>query len=349
MSQIKGPAIFLAQFVGNKPPFNTLENITAWAKSLGYLEVQIPAPAIQLIDLNEAVKSKDYCDEIKGRCNGLEITELTAHRYGQLVAVHPAYDVLLDSFAPPAFRGNPKARSEWAVEQMKKTVKASRNLGLSVVPTFSGALLWHYVYPWPPRPKGLVELAFQELAKRWKPILDLAEENGINLAYEIHPAEDLHDGITFERFLQATGNHKRVSILYDPSHLVLQCLDYVGYLTCYKDYIKAFHAKDAELRPSPKSGVYGGYQEWKDRPGRFRSLGDGQIDFKQVFSKLTEIGYDSWAVLEWECCIKEAEQGAREGAEFIKSMLIETSRRAFDDFAKGEANQELNERILGLE
>ena len=349
MSQIKGPAIFLAQFVGNKPPFNTLENITAWAKSLGYLGVQIPAPAIQLIDLDEAVKSKDYCDEIKGRCNGLEITELTAQRYGQLVAVHPAHDVLLDSFAPPAFRGNPKARSAWAAEQMKKTVKASRNLGLSVVPTFSGALLWHYVYPWPPRPKGLVELAFQELAKRWKPILDLAEENGINLAYEIHPAEDLHDGITFERFLQATGNHKRVSILYDPSHLVLQCLDYVGYLTCYKDYIKAFHVKDAELRPSPKSGVYGGYQEWKDRPGRFRSLGDGQIDFKQVFSKLTEIGYDSWAVLEWECCIKEAEQGAREGAEFIKSMLIETSRRAFDDFAKGEANQESNKRILGLE
>lgn len=349
MSQIKGPAIFLAQFVGNKPPFNTLENITAWAKSLGYLGVQIPAPAIQLIDLDEVVKSKDYCDEIKGRCNGLEITELTAHQYGQLVAVHPAHDVLFDSFAPPAFRGNPKARSEWAVEQMKKTVKASRNLGLSVVPTFSGALLWHYVYPWPPRPKGLVELAFQELAKRWKPILDLAEENGINLAYEIHPAEDLHDGITFERFLQATGNHKRVSILYDPSHLVLQCLDYVGYLTCYKDYIKAFHVKDAELRPSPKSGVYGGYQEWKDRPGRFRSLGDGQIDFKQVFSKLTEIGYDSWAVLEWECCIKEAEQGAREGAEFIKSMLIETSRRAFDDFAKGEANQESNKRILGLE
>ena len=349
MSQIKGPAIFLAQFVGNKPPFNTLENITAWAKSLGYLGVQIPAPAIQLIDLDEAVKSKDYCDEIKGRCNGLEITELTAQRYGQLVAVHPAHDVLLDSFAPPAFRGNPKARSEWAVEQMKKTVKASRNLGLSVVPTFSGALLWHYVYPWPPRPKGLVELAFQELAKRWKPILDLAEENGVNLAYEIHPAEDLHDGITFERFLQATGNHKRVSILYDPSHFVLQCLDYIGYLTCYKDYIKAFHVKDAELRPSPKSGVYGGYQEWKDRPGRFRSLGDGQIDFKQVFSKLTEIGYDSWAVLEWECCIKAAEQGAREGAEFIKSMLIETSRRAFDDFAKGEANQESNKRILGLE
>ena len=349
MSQIKGPAIFLAQFVGNKPPFNTLENITAWAKSLGYLGVQIPSPAIQLIDLDEAVKSKDYCDEIKGRCNGLEITELNAARYGQLVAVHPAHDVLFDSFAPPAFRGNPKGRLEWAVEQMKKTVKASRNLGLKVVPTFSGALLWHYIYPWPPRPKGLVELSFQELAKRWKPILDLAEENGINLAYEIHPAEDLHDGITFERFLQATGNHNSVSILYDPSHLILQCLDYVGYLACYKDYIKAFHVKDAELRLSPRSGVYGGYQEWKDRPGRFRSLGDGQIDFKQIFSKLTEIGYDSWAVLEWECCVKDAEQGAREGTEFIKSMLIETPRRAFDDFAKGEANQESNKRILGLE
>jgi len=222
-------------------------------------------------------------------------------------------------------------------------------MGLTVVPTFSGSLLWPYLYPYPPRPDGLVELAFQELAKRWKPVLDYAEENGVDLAYEVHPNEDVHDGITFERFLQASGNHRRVNILYDPSHLLLQCLDYVGYITCYGDYIKAFHVKDAEFRPSPRSGVYGGYQEWKDRPGRFRSLGDGQVDFKQIFSKLTEIGFSSWAVLEWECCIKSSEQGAREGAEFINSMLIDSTERAFDDFARGKASLETNKRMLGME
>ena len=349
MSQIKGPALFLSQFVGNEPPFNTLEGITAWAKSLGNLGVQIPSPAKQLIDLDKAAESKDYCDELKGSCHGLKITELAAQRYGQLVAVHPAYDEVMDNFASPTVRGNPQKRSEWAIEQLKETIKASRNMGLTVVPTFSGALLWPYLYPYPPRPDGLVELAFRELAKRWKPVLDYAEEYGVDLAYEVHPNEDVHDGITFERFLQATGNHNRVNILYDPSHLVLQCLDYVGYISCYKDYIKAFHVKDAEFRPSPRSGVYGGYQEWKDRPGRFRSLGDGQIDFKQVFSKLTEIGFNSWAVLEWECCIKSAAQGAREGAEFIRSMLIDTTERAFDDFARGEESLETNKRMLGLE
>lgn len=232
---------------------------------------------------------------------------------------------------------------------MKKSIKASRNLGLSAVPTLSGALLWHYIYPWPPRPQGLVELAFKELAKRWQPILEIAEEYGIDVAYEIHPGDDLHDGVTFERFLAETGNHGRVKILYDPSHLFLQCLDYTGFITCYGDYIKAFHVKDAEFNPSPKSGVYGGYQSWKDRPGRFRSLGDGQIDFRKIFTRLTEVGYSSWAVLEWECPVKDPVQGAREGADFIKSLLIDTPKRAFDDFASGAEDTATLRKALNLE
>lgn len=347
MSQIKGPAIFLAQFLSNEPPFDKLESITTWAKSLGYLGVQLPAWDSRAIDLDKAAESKNYCDELRSQCSGLAITELATHLYGQLIAVHPAFDVLFDSFVASHVRGNPRARTEWAMGQMKKTIKASKNLGINVVPTLSGALLWHYIYPWPPRPQGLVDLAFEELARRWQPILDFAEERGISLAYEIHPGDDLHDGVTFERFLVKTGNRKSVRILYDPSHLLLQFLDYIGFIECYGDYIKAFHVKDAEFNPSPKSGVYGGYQSWKERPGRFRSLGDGQVNFKRVFTKLTEAGYDRWAVLEWECCIKDAVQGASEGAGFIGSLLIEPTKKAFDDFAKGESPQ-LNKRILGL-
>lgn len=348
MSQIKGPALFLAQFAQDVPPYNTLENITRWAGELGFVGVQIPANDPRLIDLDTAAESKHYCDDLKGRCNGLEVTELATHLLGQLVAVHPAYDVLFDSFAPEALRGHPKERAEWAVEQMIKAIKAASNLGLRAMPTFSGALLWHTMYPWPQRPAGLVELGFQELAKRWEPVLRAADEYGIDLAYEIHPGEDLHDGVTFERFLAATGNHPRVHILYDPSHFVLQCLDYIGYLDYYKAHIKAFHVKDAEYHPSPRSGVYGGYQDWQDRPGRFRSTGDGQVDFKRVFSKLTQNGFDGWAVLEWECCIKDSVQGAREGAEFIRRMLIDVPTRAFDDFAGGASDQETNYRILGV-
>lgn len=349
MSVIKGPALFLAQFVQDTPPYDTLEHITAWAKELGFEGVQIPASDSRLIDLALAAESQQYCDDLKGRCNGLVITELATHLLGQLVAVHPAYDAQFDSFAPAKFHGQPKARTEWAVNSMRQAIKASRNLGLSVMPTFSGALLWPTMYPWPQRPAGLVELGFRELAKRWQPLLTMADEYGVDLAYEIHPGEDLHDGITFERFLAATGNHPRVRILYDPSHFVLQCMDYIGYLDIYKDYIRAFHVKDAEYHPSPRAGVYGGYQDWPDRPGRFRSTGDGQVDFKRIFSQLTQYGYAGWAVLEWECCIKDSVQGAREGAAFIRQMLIDTPTHAFDDFAGGQQDEQTNYRILGLE
>ena len=348
MTQIKGPAIFLAQFLGDKPPFDRLENITAWAKSLGYTGVQVPSWDKRCIDLEKAASSKAYCDDLKGRCNGVEITELAAHLQGQLVAAHPAYDLMFDAFAAPAVRGKPAARAEWAVNQMKLAIRASANLKLSVLPTFSGTLLWPFLYPWPQRPGGLVEDGFRELARRWKPVIHEAEKYGVALAFELHPGEDLHDGVTFERFLAACGKSRAIAITYDPSHFVLQCMDYIGFISAYAGFIKAFHVKDAEFRSSPKSGVYGGYQDWKQRPGRFRSLGDGTVDFKQVFTKLTEIGYKSWAVLEWECCIKDAAQGAAEGVDFIKDMLITIPVKAFDDFAGGSTDRQQVRRMLGL-
>ncbi len=348
MSQIKGPAIFLAQFMGDEAPFNSLPSITAWVKSLGYIGVQLPSWDGRVMDLKKAAESKTYCDDLKGQANGLTITELSSHLQGQLVAVHPAYDELFDAFAAPEVRGNPKARTEWAVEQMKLVIRASANLGLAVAPTFSGALLWPTLYPWPQRPAGLVEEGFSELARRWKPILDFADQHGVDLAYEIHPGEDLHDGATYERFREATGNHPRACLLYDPSHFILQCLDYVGYIDTYGPFIKAFHVKDAEFRPSARAGVYGGYMDWKERPGRFRSLGDGQVDFKQVFTRLTAAGYKSWAVLEWECCYKDSGQGAAEGAPFIRSMLIDVPTKAFDDFAGAASDSARNRRILGI-
>lgn len=349
MSGIKGPAIFLAQFVDDKPPYNSLESISSWAKSLGYKGIQIPANDKRLIDIDLAASSRSYCEEIRGMCGDMVITELASHLFGQLIAVHPAYDEVFDAFTEPAFRGHPRERQKWAVEKMKAVIKASANLGLQVVPTFSGALLWQLMYPWPPRPAGIVEEGFQALASLWQPVLQLASDYGIKLAYEIHPGEDLHDGVTFERFLEATGNHQSVKILYDPSHFMLQYLDYIEFIHIYGDFIKAFHVKDAELRLSGKSGVYGGYQNWKERSGRFRSLGDGDIDFKKVFSSLTEVGFSSWAVLEWECFLKDAEQGAREGACFIENHLIETLKKSFDDFAAMATDEKRNRRILGLE
>lgn len=350
MQTIKGPGIFLAQFMGDQPPFNDLKSICLWAKSLGYAGVQVPTWDARCIDLQQAAESKTYADELKGLVNecGLEITELCTHLQGQLVAVHPAYNTLFNAFAPENVHNDPKARTEWAVQQLKYAAKASKNLGLNACATFSGALLWHTVYPWPQRPAGLVETGFGELGKRWLPILQEFDENGIDLCYEIHAGEDLHDGISYEMFLKEVNNHPRACLLYDPSHFILQCLDYLEYIDFYHERIRMFHVKDAEFNPTGRQGVYGGYQSWLNRAGRFRSLGDGQVDFKGIFSKLTAYGYGGWAVLEWECCIKHPEQGAAEGSVFIKDHIIKTTDKAFDDFAGAGEDKQRNLSILGL-
>ena len=350
MKTIKGPAIFLAQFADDQSPFSSLEEIASWASKLGFKGVQIPSWDSRLFDLETAANSKSYCEDIQGTLNnhGIELTELSTHLQGQLVAVHPAYDSMFDGFAAPEVRNNPAARQAWAVEQLKLAAKASSNLNLTTHASFPGALAWPYLYPWPQRPKGLVELAFDELAKRWHPILDSFEEAGVDIGFEIHPGEDLHDGITFEMFLERVKNHPRCNILFDPSHLVLQQLDYLAFLDEYKERIKLVHIKDAEFNPTAKQGVYGGYQSWIDRAGRFRSLGDGQVDFKSIFSKLAASDFEGWAVLEWECCLKHQEDGAREGAQFIENHIIRVTDKAFDDFADAGVDEDTNKKILGI-
>ncbi len=349
-TNIKGPAIFLAQFAGDAAPFNSFDAITKWAASLGYTGVQIPSWDGRMIDLKKAAESKAYCDEIKGtaRKNGVEITELSTHLQGQLVAVHPVYDEAFDAFAPAALHGKPKERRTWAEQQVTYAAKASRNLGLDASVSFPGALCWPFLYGWPPRPPGLIDEGFDELARRWKPLLDAYEEQGVDVGFELHPGEDIMDGVTFEMFLGRLKNHKRCMINYDPSHFVLQQLDYLDFIDIYKDRICAFHVKDAEFNPTGKQGVYSGFQNWVDRAGRFRSLGDGQVDFGAIFSKMAANNYKSWAVLEWECCLKDSVQGAAEGAPFISNHIIKVTEKSFDDFVAGSADKAKIKRILGI-
>ncbi|MBH3423412.1 sugar phosphate isomerase/epimerase family protein [Pseudomonas gessardii] len=351
MRTLKGPSLHLAQFSAAEPPFNSLENIAQWARAQGFKALQIPAWDSRFFNVELAAQSQAYCDDLKGmlRDHGLQISELTSHMFGQLVAVHPAYDALWDTSIPTPLRGRPQARTEWAIERMKLTITASQRLGLEDLGTFSGALAWPYLFPFPQRPEGLIETAFDELARRWRPLLDLADEKGVNLCYEIHPSEDLHDGTSFERFYERVDQHPRCRILFDPSHFVLQQLDYLSYLDIYQSFIRMFHVKDAEFNATGRQGIYGGYSDWADRAGRFRSLGDGQVDFNGIFSKLAQYDYPGWATLEWECCLKNQEDGAREGVAFINRHIIKVTDRAFDDFAGAPVDQRQIQAMLGLQ
>ena len=347
---IKGPGIFFAQFMGDQPPFHSFDTICKWAAGLGYKGAQLPSWDRRCMDLAKAAESRSYCDDLRATAarHGLQISEVSTHLQGQLVAVHPAYASMFKVFAPPGVT-TPEQMQKWGSEQVKLALTASRNLGCTAMPTFSGALLWHTMYPWPQRPAGLVDEGFAELARRWLPLLDHAEEMGVDCAFEVHPGEDLHDGATVEMFLRKVHEHRRACLLFDPSHFVLQCLDYLAYIEHFHARIKCFHVKDAEFRPNGMTGVYGGYQPWQERAGRFRSTGDGQVDFGAIFTLFSKHGYDGWATLEWECCFKDAMQGAKEGAPFIARHMITPPARAFDDFAGGKVDKQAVRSALGLE
>lgn len=348
MNSIQGPGIFLAQFLRDEPPFDTLKNIGTWVAELGYRGVQIPTWDNRVFDLTQAASSQSYCDDLSGQLQemNLQPTELAAHLQGQVLAMNQVYKHAFSAFYPADL--NDSEIVKWATEQLLNTIRASAHLNLQAIPVMSGGFAWHMMYPWPQRPPGLIEEAFRELAARWIPVLDFAAEHGQTIAFELHPGSDVYDGATFEHFLDVTNQHPAACINYDPSHFVLQQLDYCHFIELYGERITAFHVKDAEFNPTGRVGVYGGYQEWISRAGRFRSLGDGQVNFKRVFSLLTEAGYGGWAVLEWECCVKSPEQGAREGAPFIQDHMIQATEVAFDDFAGGESDREMNRKILGL-
>ncbi len=351
MKTLRGPALTLGQFAGDEPPYNALGTIARWAADLGYTGIQIPAWDERFIDLKAAAGSDAYCDELKGTLAeaGVELTELATHLQGQLVAVHPAYDVWMDTLCPPALRGNPKARQEWAVEQVTLAARASQRLGLQSHLSFSGSLAWPFVYPFPQRPAELIEEAFAELARRWLPILDAHQEAGIDLCFELHPMEDLFDGITFEMFLERVGNHPRCNINYDASHFIKQGMDYLEFIDIYHERIKAFHVKDAEFNPTGRQGFLSGYQPWLWRAARDRSLGDGQVDFGGIFSRFAMYDFDGWAVYEWEDSIKHPEVAAREGAAFIRNHIIQVTDKVFDDFAQSDLDRSALRGMLGLE
>jgi len=348
MESIKGPGIFLAQFVRDETPFNRIDTLGRWVSSLGYRGVQIPTWETRLFDLDLAASSRAYCQDYQAILSdeGMTVIELAAYLQGQMMAVHPAYELLFQGFHPKGL--DDRQRQAWASDQLLKTIDASVNFDTKNISVLSGGLAWPYFYPWPQRAQQLIDEAFDELAHRWKPILDAAADKGVTFGFELHPGSDLCDGATFTRFLELLSGHPAVGITYDPSHFLLQQLDYLAFIRLFGTRIKAFHVKDAEFRPNGMMGLYGGFNNWPGRVGRFRSPGDGQVDFKQVFSLLTEVGYEGWAILEWECFLKSAKQGAAEGAEFIERLLIDKTVVAFDDFAGSGVDRSQCRQLLGI-
>ncbi len=295
MKTIKGPGIFLAQFAGDTAPFNTLEGMAQWAAGLGFTgraDSKLgPAPLRLEAGRREPGllrRGAWHCGQ-RGACGHGAIDASARAIGGHACGLRGAVRGLC---ASRAGAGCARAAGVGGASSCCGRPRPARNLGLNAHATFSGALAWPFFYPWPQRPAGLIDEAFEELGRRWLPILDAFEEAGVDVCYELHPGEDLHDGATFERFLDAVGGHQagQHSVRPEPHDSATDGLPGLS-RPLSRAGARVPREGRASISASGRSGVYGGYQDWIDRPGRFRSLGDGQIDFNSIFSKMAQYDY----------------------------------------------------------
>jgi sugar phosphate isomerase/epimerase len=275
-----------------------------------------------------------YCEGQKNilKENELSVYSISHHLAGQLVC-DLNNDARSDGFAPADCAGNPEKKRAWAVETMKQTAIAARNMGLKVVNGFTGSSIWHLIYSFPPVSKDQIEDGFKLFADMWNPILDVFDENGVKFALEVHPTEIAFDIITAQRALEAIGRREAFGFNFDPSHLEWQGVDPVKFLKAFPDRIYHVHMKDAIVSLDGTSGILGSYLNFGE-PGRgwdFRSLGRGQIDFEEIIRALNLLKYDGPLSVEWEDAAMDREVGAREAAAFVKQIDFKPSDRVFDE------------------
>ena len=273
-----------------------------------------------------------YCEQQKNILKeyNLSVYSISHHLAGQLVC-DLNNDARSDVFAPSDCAGDPEKKKAWAVETMKQTAIAAKNMGLKVVNGFTGSSIWHLIYSFPPVSEEQIEEGFKYFAEMWNPILDVFDENGVKFALEVHPTEIAFDIVTAERTLEAIDRREAFGFNFDPSHLLWQGVDPVKFIKTFPDRIYHVHMKDAMVTLDGTSGILSSYLDF-GQPGRgwdFRSLGRGEVDFEEIIRALNEIGYDGPLSVEWEDAAMDREAGAQEAVDFVKEIDFSPSNRAF--------------------
>ncbi len=285
------------------------------------------------VEVDKAAGDKEYCKKQLAILeeNNLKVFAISNHLAGQLVC-DPNDDSRSDMFAPPDCAGNAEKKRAWAVEAMKNTARAAKNLGVKVVNGFTGSSIWHMLYSFPPVSEAMVDEGFAQFAKMWNPILDVFDECGVRFALEVHPTEIAFDIITAKRALEAIGNREAFGFNFDPSHLHWQMVDPVCFLNEFSDRIYHVHMKDAALQLDGRSGILSSHLDF-GKPCRgwdFRSLGHGGVNFEEIIRTLNRIGYKGPLSVEWEDSGMDREHGAKEACEFVKKVDFAPSVVAFD-------------------
>ena len=275
-----------------------------------------------------------YCQQQKDilQENNLSVYSISHHLAGQLVC-DLNNDSRSDGFAPPDCTGNPEKKRAWAVETMKQTAVAAKNMGLKVVNGFTGSSIWHLIYSFPPVSEEQIEEGFNYFAEMWNPILDVFDENEVQFALEVHPTEIAFDIVTAERALEAIDRRTAFGFNFDPSHLEWQGINPVNFIKTFPERIYHVHMKDAIVNLDGTSGILGSYMNF-GQPGRgwdFRSLGRGQVNFEEIIRALNDVKYAGPLSVEWEDASMDREAGARESVDFVKKIDFQPSDRVFDE------------------
>ncbi len=310
-------------------PLKTLaQKASAW----GYDGLELACWGDHL-DVEKAVADKGYCEQILALLKkyNLKVFAISNHLAGQLVC-DPNTDSRSDAFAPAHCKGDAEKKRQWAIETMKMTAQAAKNLGVKVVNGFTGSSIWHLFYAFPPVTQEMIEEGFEYFARMWNPIFDVFDEFGVKFALEVHPTEIAFDIVTAKRALRAVNNRTAFGFNFDPSHLHWQMVNPVLFLREFSDRIYHVHLKDAALQLDGRSGILSSHLNFGDprRGWDFRSLGRGQINFEEIIRTLNHIGYQGALSVEWEDSGMEREHGAREALEFVRKLDFKPSGQAFD-------------------
>jgi sugar phosphate isomerase/epimerase len=285
------------------------------------------------LEVDKAAVDQSYCEKQRSilEKNNLKLFAISHHLAGQLVC-DLNNDSRSDAFAPADCAGDAEKKRVWAVETMKNTARAAKNLGLKVVNGFTGSSIWHFLYSFPPVSPKMIEEGFAYFAEMWNPIFDVFDECGVKFALEVHPTEIAFDILTAQRALQAVNKREAFGFNFDPSHLHWQMVDPVYFINEFSDRIYHVHMKDATLQLNGKSGILASHLDFGDpqRGWDFRSLGRGGVDFEEIIRALNQIGYTGPLSVEWEDSGMNREHGAQEACAFTKDVDFETSSRAFD-------------------
>ena len=275
-----------------------------------------------------------YCEQQKNILKeyNLSVYSISHHLAGQLVC-DLNNDARSDGFAPSDCAGDPEKKRAWAVETMKQTAIAAKNMGLKVVNGFTGSSIWHLIYSFPPVSEEQIEEGFKYFADMWHPILDVFDENGVKFALEVHPTEIAFDTVTAERALEAIDRREAFGFNFDPSHLEWQGVNPVNFIKTFPDRIYHVHMKDAIVSLDGTSGILSSYMNF-GQPGRgwdFRSPGRGQVNFEEIIRALNEIKYEGPLSVEWEDAAMDREAGAQEAVDFVKQIDFLPSDHVFDE------------------